>query len=265
MPEGPEVKIVSDFINEALHGHTISSIECISDPYKMKYGSLVDSLQHYLPFLFQPSFCIGKATYLYLDDQNYFSYHLGMTGFWSTKQSSHAHLKLSTFSGLDVFFHDARRFGNIKITSSIDLDRNFYCGDFLNYDFSIEDYALFLFENLKTEREVCKVLLDQKYFAGVGNYLKSEILYACNFHPHKKWNSFSFNDILNLCKISKFMLHKSYNGGGAQLRDFKNPSKAPDLELLIYGKELTEKNLPVTSEITKDNRRSFWCSASQIT
>jgi hypothetical protein len=61
------------------------------------------------------------------------------------------------------------------------------------------------------------------------------------------------------------MLHKSYNGGGAQLRDFKNPSKAPDLELLIYGKELTEKNLPVTSEITKDNRRSFWCSASQIT
>lgn len=263
MPEGPEVKIVSDYVNEALHGHTISSIECISDPYKAKYGLLVDKLQGFLPFSFHPTFCVGKATYLLLDEHNYFSYHLGMTGFWSSKQGSHAHLKLTTSTGLSMFFHDTRRFGNIKIVPSADIDRNFFRGDFLNHDFDLEDYALYLFEQLKTEREVCKVLLDQRYFAGVGNYLKSEILYACRFHPHKKWNSFSLNDIIKLCQISSFMLHKSYKGGGAQLRDFKNPTKAPDLQLLIYGKEFTENNLPVSSEITKDNRRSFWCSATQ--
>ena len=64
--------------------------------------------------------------------------------------------------------------------------------------------------------------------------------------------------------MTKLMLLKSYKGGGAQLRDFKNPSNAPDLNLLIYGKSLTEDKLAVSSEITKDNRRTFWCPSVQI-
>ena len=264
MPEGPEVKIMSDYVNEVLSGHTITNIECISKPYKSKYGSLVDSIQGFLPFVFQSSFCVGKASFIPLDSNYYFSYHLGMTGFWSTKKSSHAHLKLITSTGLFFYFHDTRRFGNIKLISKSDFGfNNFYNGDFLNYDLNLEDYADFLYNNFKTSKEVCKVLLDQKCFAGVGNYLKSEILFSCNLHPHKLWSTLSFDQILTLCKVSKAMLFKSYKGGGAQLRDFKNPSSAPDLRLLIYGRNRTDDNLPVISEITSDKRRTFWCPSTQ--
>ena len=264
MPEGPEVKIMSDYVNEVLEGHTITNIECISQPYLVKYGSLVDSIQSYLPFVFQDSFCVGKASYIFLDKDTIFSYHLGMTGFWSTQKKSHAHLMFKTSTGLFFYFHDTRRFGNIKLLSRPKVFFNdFYNGDFLNYDFDIDSYALFLYDTINTSKEVCKVLLDQRYFAGVGNYLKSEILFSCAIHPHKLWNSLSLDEVVALCKISKFMLYKSYKGGGAQLKDFKNPSIAPDLSLLIYGKSHTDNNLPVTSEITKDNRRTFWCSASQ--
>jgi DNA-formamidopyrimidine glycosylase len=264
MPEGPEVKIMSDYVNEVLSGHTITNIECVSQPYIIKYGSLVDTIQSYLPFVFKDSFCVGKASFIYLNKDTVFSYHLGMTGFWSTQKKSHAHLKLKTSTGLCFYFHDTRRFGNIKVLSNSKILFNeFYNGDFLNYDLCLEDYSLFLFSTLKTSREVCKVLLDQRYFAGVGNYLKSEILFFCALHPHILWSDLTSDQILNLCKVTKYMLYKSYKGGGAQLKDFKNPSKAPDLSLLIYGRTITDDGFPVVSEITPDNRRSFWCPSVQ--
>jgi endonuclease-8 len=265
MPEGPEVKIMSDYVNEVLSGHSIANIECISQPYKIKYGSLVESFQTFLPFVFKPSFCVGKASFIDFGDQTLFSYHLGMTGFWSTQMSSHAHLKFTTRSGLSFYFHDTRRFGNIKLLSnSNNLFNKYYNGDFLNYDICLDEYSLYLFSTLKTSREVCKVLLDQRYFAGVGNYLKSEILFSCALHPHILWSDLTSDQILNLCKLTKHMLYKSYKGGGAQLKDFKNPSKAPDLSLLIYGRTITDDGFLVVSEITSDNRRSFWCPSVQV-
>ena len=77
------------------------------------------------------------------------------------------------------------------------------------------------------------------------------------------WNKNSDPKIYKLCSKTKYMLFKSYSGGGAQLRDFKNPSFAPDLKLLIYGKTMTSDNLNVISEITNDNRRTFWCPSIQ--
>ena len=265
MPEGPEVKIMSDYLNEVLDGHIITNIDCVSIPYQIKYGTLVDSLQSFLPFNFTVSYCLGKATFIKLNNSYYFSYHLGMTGYWSTQKKNHAHLRVTTDSGLFFYFHDTRRFGNIKLLSNSSLPNNeFFNGDFLNYEIDLIAYAKFLKTTLKTSKEVCKVLLDQRYFCGVGNYLKSEILFVSKIHPHKLWNNLSFEDILNICKMTKLMLLKSYKGGGAQLRDFKNPSNAPDLNLLIYGKSLTEDKLAVSSEITKDNRRTFWCPSVQI-
>jgi len=197
-------------------------------------------------------------------DRIFFSYHLGMTGFWSTTKSKHAHLQFTTSSGVLLFFHDTRRFGNIKLLDKSMLSFNeFHNGDFLNFEINLKDYAHFLNRSLKTSREVCKVLLDQRFFSGVGNYLKSEILYACEMHPHRLWSSLNYDDIYELCSKTKHMLFKSYSGGGAQLRDFKNPSFAPDLTLLIYGKTMTSDNLNVISEITNDNRRTFWCPSIQ--
>ena len=226
MPEGPEVRIMSDHFNDILVGKLVVTIECISQPYIEKYGTLVDELQSFFPLRIKPTFCVGKATFLELNKNYYFSYHLGMTGFWSLHKSKHAHLCLTTDKDLKFYFH--------------------------------EYFASFLYSNCKSNSEVCKILLNQNYFPGVGNYLKSEILYVSKIHPHRKWNDLSLKEVVELCLNTKLMLKKSYTSGGAQLRDFKNPKNSNDLHLLIYGREVTDKNEKVQSGITKDNRRSFW-------
>ena len=44
MPEGPEVKIVVDYLNKKLEHKEITSFSYCSDPYKIKYKSIINSL-----------------------------------------------------------------------------------------------------------------------------------------------------------------------------------------------------------------------------
>tara|TARA_B100000475_G_C14998603_1_gene315382 strand:+ start:580 stop:1377 length:798 start_codon:yes stop_codon:yes gene_type:complete len=264
MPEGPEVKIVSDYLNRKLENKEITSFSYCSKPYKIKYGKIVKQLNQYTPFHFSKFFCIGKSSFLKLDHKNYFSFHLGMTGKWSEKKEKHTHLSIQTSDKFTIYFTDTRRFGNIKLINNIDLKNNYFkYGDLLNNDTPIEEFTDHLIKNIKSSQEICKILLNQKYFCGVGNYLKSEILYKAKIHPHKKWHDLNRKDILNLCKFTKSTMIASYNSGGAELRDFKNPKKDSKLKLLAYGKESDPKGRLIINDITNDKRRTFWCPEIQ--
>ena len=51
-------------------------------------------------------------------------------------------------------------------------------------------------------------LLDQKLFPGVGNYLKSEILYKSEIHPDAKWDQISKDKIYRILKNSKNLIEE---------------------------------------------------------
>ncbi len=259
MPEGPEVKIVSDYINKKLHNSRIQSIECISIPYIVKYTSLVNEINKLIPQKFIPSFCRGKSTFIKLAPDIYLAYHLGMTGYWSTIQNKHAHLKVVSDSNT-LFFHDTRRFGNIKIINNKLLSTKYNINlDLLNNKGSVNSQINFIISIIDTNREVCKVLLDQRYFLGVGNYLKSEILYQSKIHPNTKWNKLTFKEKLLICINTKESMHKSYKYGGAQIRDFKNPDVNSSLKLDVYSKCKTKEGRAIIKGKTTDNRISYWC------
>ena len=95
MPEGPEVRLVSDYINQQLKNRFITSLECISLPYILKYSNIIKEVNKSLPVKFVKSFCRGKNTFISLGNNEYLAYHLGMTGYWSTIQKKHAHLRLT--------------------------------------------------------------------------------------------------------------------------------------------------------------------------
>tara|TARA_B110001450_G_scaffold35904_1_gene31592 strand:+ start:429 stop:1235 length:807 start_codon:yes stop_codon:yes gene_type:complete len=265
MPEGPEVRIVADFLQKELKNQEITNFDCFSKPYKIKYGKIVKEINKHIPFKFSEIFCIGKTSFIKIDDDKYFSFHLGMTGNWSKKEEKHSHLKLKTNINNVVYFNDIRRFGNIKILNNIDIKTKYHKdGDFLNFNTSPEKYTNFLMKNINSNIEVCKILLNQKYFCGVGNYLKSEILYHAKIHPHTKWNYLIKKDIYNLCKYTKEIIHQAYLSGGAELKDFKNPENDSKLILNAYAQTQDSKGNPIINDITKDNRRTYWSPKRQI-
>ena len=264
MPEGPEVKIVADFLNKKLKNKTITDLNYCSNPYKKKYGELIKELNQFTPIKFEKVFCIGKASFLKIGKHHYFSYHLGMTGKWSEIKEKHSHLIIKTSDQDQLYFTDTRRFGNIKLLKEGDILKKYPKDrDLLNYNTSIKKNVDYLINNIHTDQEVCKVLLNQKYFCGVGNYLKSEILYHSKIHPHKRWSDLNRKEITNLCKFSREIMKKAYVSGGAELRDFKNPKKDSKLQLNAYGKKIDSKKRLIVNDITKDQRRTYWCPKIQ--
>ena len=264
MPEGPEVKIVADFINKKLKNKTITDLNYCSKPYKQKYGELIKELNQFTPIKFEKVFCIGKASFLKIGKHHYFSYHLGMTGKWSEIKEKHSHLIIKTSDQDQLYFTDTRRFGNIKLLKEGNILKKYPKDrDLLNYSTSIKKNVDYLIKNIHTDQEVCKVLLNQKYFCGVGNYLKSEILYHSKIHPHKRWSDLNRKEITNLCKFSREIMKKAYVSGGAELRDFKNPKKDSKLQLNAYGKKIDSKKRLIVNDITKDQRRTYWCPKIQ--
>ena len=106
-------------------------------------------------------------------------------------------------------------------------------------------HLTFLSETISPRRSTCSVLMDQKYFPGVGNYIKSEALFAAKIHPEEKWQNLTNKEKSNLILQTQNIMVKSYQYGGAELRDFKNPSHKSQFKLNIYGRKYTDQKHPI--------------------
>ena len=182
MPEGPEIRMNSMFINSICNGKTFN-------------GRPEKSLVHKnsaIPFTSGGyticSNCRGKELSLTLQCQENPSNHtrilfrFGMTGkiVFTCEEDvpKHAHLKFFTVCEGERYvlsFVDSRRFGSWQM-----IDDGW--GEKRGPDI-IDEYAAFrmnIFENLQQSvfrQPICECLLNQEYFNGIGNYLRAEILY----------------------------------------------------------------------------------------
>ena len=182
MPEGPEIRMNSMFINgickdKSFNGKPEKSLVHKSSEILFNSGGYTIS-----------STSRGKELSLVLQCQENSSnrvrilFRFGMTGkFVFTCEEDvpkHAHLKF--FSVCDgkkyvLSFVDSRRFGSWQI-----VDDGW--GDKRGPDI-IDEYDAFkknIFENLQQSafhQPICECLLNQEYFNGIGNYLRAEILY----------------------------------------------------------------------------------------
>ena len=87
----------------------------------------------------------------------------------------HAHLRFTTQDKkLMLSFVDYRRFGRWHINEDWGADR----GPDIIDEFA--DFRTNVVDNLDKadfDKAICETMLNQKYFNGVGNYLRAEVLY----------------------------------------------------------------------------------------
>ena len=262
MPEGPEVKIASDYFNSFFNSSKSIKFEIISDYYYDKYQDVFKNIKDNLR-LFRPTYTIGKNIFLDLDNQDIFNFHLGMTGGWSKKNIKHCHFRVFD-NKKELFFKDVRKFGKMRIITQTTKDEKFNpLFDILNPVYDYKKHVKSLREKIRDEKSICCLIMDQKYFPGVGNYIKSEGLYLSRIHPEEKWKNLKSRKINLLIKNLQKVMYASYKTGGAELKDFKNPFNQSEFKLRVYGKILTDKKNPVTSLLTSDSRKSWICKKSQ--
>lgn len=262
MPEGPEVKIASNYFNSFFNESKIIKFTIITDYYKKKYNEVFKTVNTNINN-YPKTYTIGKNIFINLNNQLVFNFHLGMTGGWSQKKIKHCHFIVSD-NRKSLFFQDVRKFGNMRIFKEEQIEQLYNKKiDILNPNYDPKYHIKYLEEKIKGDNKICKIMMNQKLFPGVGNYIKSESLFAAKIHPEEKWKNLSFRKKTKLIKKTTEIMTKSLECGGAELKDFKNPFHISNFNLNIYGKNLTPQKKPVTSILTSDNRKSWFCSDSQ--
>ncbi len=222
MPELAELRRTADFINNFANGLNFKSV---------KKNPIHKCPEVNLPF---NKFKIkaqsrGKELALVLKDSersnvvNLFM-TMGMSGRFACSntgdEKKHSHLIFESDCKTSLSFVDVRRFGKWKVSDTWSINR----GPDPTIDY--ESFYNNVIDNLDKaafNHPIHTVLMNQKYFNGIGNYLRAEILYRSPhvnpFLPAREVLS-NYPEIFHLCKIIPL---QAYVLSGGQLREHENP------------------------------------------
>lgn len=243
MPELAEVKLMTEFFNTVSHGLRIKSIyKSPESKVKTDLGLTPTDKSGFLT----TAYSRGKETIIVLEGfdtggEKTLNVTYGMSGHWQyvshlSKIPKHSHLIFEAFNDIYICLVDVRRFAKWKWVTGWSSNRG---------PDPMMEFELFV-ENLRTNshkkifnKPICELLMDQKYFNGIGNYLRAEILYRADLDP---WmparEAVKIGKLLALCRIIPM---EAYKIGGGSIKDWKNPYGDQQLTmsqwLQCYGKE----------------------------
>ncbi|KAM9815788.1 endonuclease 8-like 1 [Syngnathus typhle] len=193
MPEGPELHLASLFVNKTCEGVLFSS------PVRKSEVSKNPDVAFACEAYRIHATSRGKEVKLTLtpiksDDTKAeetqqptdIVFRFGMSGFFrftaEDELPKHAHLRFYTKEKPRkvLSFVDARRFGSWQPHGTWQPDR----GPCIMFEYnSFRENVVSHLSDRAFDRPICEVLLNQKYFNGIGNYLRAEILYRLKIPP----------------------------------------------------------------------------------
>lgn len=261
MPEGAEVKVVSEGIRDHALGKSFVSVKILSGRYSKKMPEGWDLINNVRNSKVVDVGCKGKFIFISFDNGMHIFNTLGMTGGWSATETKYSRVQFVMDDGEEIFFNDIRNFGTLKLVSKKD-DLNDKLKS-LGPDMLSEDVSdlIFIRSIKKKNRTLAEALMDQSTICGVGNYLKSECLYFSNLSPHRMTQNLSDDELKNLNSVIKNVIRKSYETGGATIYTFSGfDGQKGDYSrrFAVYNQEKDPEGRAVKRETTKDGRTTFW-------
>ncbi|KAJ8344490.1 hypothetical protein SKAU_G00318190 [Synaphobranchus kaupii] len=202
MPEGPELHLASQFVNDVCKGVVFTGAVEKSEVSKSPevpfacyaYCISATSRGKEVRLTLTPMKSEGAAGRPKADVVQPMDvvFRFGMSGYFRftpvEELPKHAHLRFYTNenSRRALSFVDARRFGSWEPNGTWQPDR----GPCIMFDYqSFRDNVLAHLSDRAFDRPICETLLNQKYFNGIGNYLRAEILHRLNIPPFVKARS----------------------------------------------------------------------------
>ena len=201
---------------------------------------------------------------------------LGMEGKWLKKKGKYSDLVFSfgvknaenVFIPTDiVFYDDMRKFGTFEVfTNPSEFNRVFknIGPDLLNEVVLLDRYIEVIKNPKLNSKEVSWFLLQQKYFSGIGNYLKSDVLYMAKIAPSRIIGTLSYNEIKTLHFYSLNLIKESYKLGGLTFSTYVNiDGDKGKYETRVYNKNMDILGNYILKEKFTDKRYTYWVPSIQ--
>ena len=212
MPEGPEIRRAADRIERAIKDQSTQEVWFAFEHLKpfgpALSGSLVTGVE-----------TRGKAMLIHFHNELSIYSHNQLYGRWQVRQP-HSYPK--TNRQLRLAIHNAQKSALLYSASDIDVlnPAQVTTHPFLSRlgpdILSAPTTELFLQVSDKrfARRQLGALLLDQGFLAGVGNYLRSEILFISGLHPKKRPTDCSADQLVTLAESTHRVAWQSYRHNG---------------------------------------------------
>lgn len=271
MPEGPEIRRAADKIAKVLEGRLIESV-CFGLDHLKEFdtelsGQIVLELE-----------TRGKALLTHFSNDLTIYSHNQLYGRWYvvrrdkypvTNRSLRLALHTDTHSALLYSASDIAVLPTNELLNHPFLAR--IGPDILDKTVTWRDVARLLNAPERRRRKLAGLYLDQGFMAGIGNYLRSEILFDAGVSPHKRPMDLSQKEINRLAKSTLAISQRAYDTGGITNPDARvKKLKQQGLKRAAYrhavftraNKPCYSCNTPVTKEELA-GRRLYFCAQCQ--
>jgi len=216
MPEGPEVRRSADKIERAVAN---APLRCIFEYHTLEsVGDLFSNVQ------LTSIDTYGKAFVLHFSNGHSIYVHLQLYGRWKTgRLQSYKPSRRTLRIRLETDTHYAALYSatDIEILTTEAVDEHRFIQklgpDILKKGYTSSHISRRLGKTTFARRSLGALLLDQSVFAGLGNYLRSEILLRAGLLPSRKLGSLSPSEKTLLAKMIHETTHRAYKTAGITL------------------------------------------------
>jgi formamidopyrimidine-DNA glycosylase len=276
MPEIIEVKMYSDFIQKNIKDNKLLNIKILNGRYK-KHGPFehFKKIINKLPCKIEEINTKGKFMYMKFDEDLYIGVSLGLMGGWFFKKKNsdkleHArfmkseksnilidgvsdyldraskHLNLEfCFENGSLYYYDQLSFGSFTVYDEDKLNKKLKTlgVDIMDSNTTLESFIEKFKKPINMEKELGIVLLDQKVIAGIGNYLRADLLWMCRISPFRKVKNVNDDEFELLFKNIRLLTWVFYDYEKAiKLKIISKKDKLPE-NYKVIPKEYTDKFL----------------------
>jgi len=242
MPEGPEIHIEADIIRKAIGGTSCRYIHFFHEHLKPFEKALSDTKVETVE-AYGKGLVIGFEgdTYIYSHNQLYGKWYITQAGEYPrTSRSLRLEIQNEHMSAL---LYSA---SEIEVLQADSITRHPYLSTIGPDVIRCENTQLVLRQlrsDLFRNRSFSALLLDQRFLAGVGNYLRSEILHHAGVHPLTKPALLSEQQLTKIAESALLISQRAYLNNGITNEDalVARAKKAGltrrDYRHLVFGRE----------------------------
>lgn len=272
MPEGPEIKRAADAIAAVLQGRKIEEAE-LCYPALEGFDRYIEGHQ------IQQVETRGKAMLTHFSSGKTLYSHNQLYGVWKISNRGHQPPTSRALRlGLHTREHSVWLFSatDISLWNTEEVYQHPFLKrlgpDLLGQELTAHGLVRRLLRSDFENRSLASLLLDQKFIAGVGNYLRSEILFFASVNPTAKPKELNLRDKTRVAKTALAVGYRSYQTDGVTLPAalMRKPTKRSERyferdRFAVFardGEPCRKCDTPIKKAVLSA-RRIYWCPKCQ--
>ncbi len=292
MPEVNEIRQFVDLLKKKLKNKNIEEINILKGRYKTNGPfPLYDEVKKKLPIKVLDVASKGKFIYFILDNDYYLFCTLGLSGGYIYKKNDkityapgnsdlefvenatkNLNVEFKTKIG-SIYFYDQLSFGTLKFikgTNELLKKLKTIGPDIMDLETTLEVFKERIKKKTNLIKPIGNVLMNQKVISGIGNYLRSDVLWMSAISPFRKVSTLDDSELTKIYKNVRLLTWGNYNKEEAiRLKIISKTSKLPsdyNRHFFVYEQEKDIKGNKVEKDELYEGsqkRSIYWSPAIQ--